>query len=157
MVQKLAQLLSESQESFKNIQSLSKTLMDMELENPSLASQSLGNLSSDLAEALADARANSHVFGVTSSESKQAWKRARLIAQGTLPAGMEYWNKSKISDHNPKYNEKFVSSHHTMLTVVDPKILKDAIEAIERLEDLKRQVHIEELRIESSKRSGLSP
>lgn len=157
MVLKLANLLHESEDTLKSIQSLAKILMDMELENPSMASESLGSLSSDLADALADARANSHVFGVGSPESKQAWKRARLIAQGTLPAGMDYWNKTKISDHNPKYNEKFVKSHHTMLTVVDPKVLKDTIEAIYILEDLKRQVHIEEIRMENSKGSGLSP
>jgi hypothetical protein len=160
LILNLSNLLHESRESFEKVKSLSKKVMDLEMSNPSVASQSIGNVSTELADAMAMARANSDVFGVASPESNQAWKRARLIAQGNFPAGVEYLKKDKTGNHNPKYNGKFVEAHHTKLTVVDPKVLKDAIEAIDRLEDLARQVQIEELRIEKHDRDGkggLSP
>lgn len=160
LILNLSTLLHESRETFESLKSLSKKVMDIEMSNPSIVSQSIGKVSTELADAMAIARANSDVFGVASPESNQAWKRARLIAQGNLPAGVEYLYKDKIGDHNPKYNEKFVKAHHTKLVVVDVKVLKDAIEAIDKLEDLARQVQIEEFRIGKSARDGkggLSP
>lgn len=160
LILNLSNLLDESKEAFQNVKSLSKKVLNLEMSNPSIASQSIGNVSSELADAMAIARANSDVFGITSPESNQAWKRARLIAQGNFPADVEYLKKDKIGNHNPKYNEKFVNAHHTKLTVVDPKVLKEAIEAIDKLGDLARQLQIEELRIEKHNRDGkgeLSP
>lgn len=134
----LSDLLDTVSNTLTHIKFLASTIQQLEINDPSITKGS-PQISKHLADALQQARAADAIHGTGSTQASQAWDHVQLISSGVPDVVATVLQESKTS----RYKESAVGSHHQYYTIVDPRSLEDAVEAIGSLEHLARQVRME--------------
>ena len=128
--------MDQTKEKLKQMKDLAAKIRDLELDDPAVTH--LGELSKDLKDALAEAKACDDIHGSNSAESAAAWNVVEGVASGVSGIAVTT---------TYRYSEAALKSHHDYAAVVDPESLDDAVDAFVRIEHLARLVNIEGERI----------
>jgi len=152
-IKNLNDLLTSSKPTLDQIKSLSSTLKQLEIDNPRVMTGV--HISDLLAAALAEARAADDIYGPNSVEATKCWDNAQLVSDRVSITG-ESSSSNKDAKTN-RYKESAISSHHQYYTVVDPRSLEEAVEAIGKLEHLARQVAIEYTHLGHNEKGKMMP
>lgn len=152
-IKNLSQLLDSNSFNLSKIKSLVSSLQQIETDDPSITKCVSPKVSKTLADALQKARAADTVHGPNSDQAAKAWDHVQLVSSRVPDVVANVLQDSKKN----RYKESVVSSHHQYYTVVDPKSLEGALEAIGRLEHLMKQVKIESGRVTRSEYNAEDP
>ena len=152
-IQNLSQLLDSTSFNLSQIKSVVSSLQQIETDDPTITKCVSPKVSKTLADALQKARAADTLHGPNSDQAAKAWDHVQLISSRVPDVVANVLQDSKKN----RYKESVVSSHHQYYTVVDPKSLEGALEAIGRLEHLMKQVKIESGRLTRSEYNAENP
>jgi hypothetical protein len=132
----LAALLNDTKEKIVQMKSLTASIKDLELADPSLAK--LEGDDEDVKKALAEAKAAMEVHGPGSPEALQAWEALEECAT----------SQECSIESNYRYSAAALKAHHYYNAVMDTTLLTEAIDAFDTIMGLEKYVTVEKSRLD---------
>ena len=139
-IQALSRALRGTHEHLKQIEILAARLEEMERRNPHIGEMTGDNSNNDhaLKQAVAEAKAAIERHGAASMEAKQAFRVVDKLGR------QDHDTAGPTSD---RYSESSVQSHHSYNKILDMGLLRQTMEAIEKIMSFEHFVNIEEQRL----------
>lgn len=145
-VEALESALKEQRESLKKIEILAARLRDMEARHPHLSSAA-SHTNPRLLEAVHDVKVAMDHRGVTSADTKRAWTKVETIlgeeqtgsnmasefSSSTMSSAAFGSKTDQERVHADRYAESALSHHHDYQSILDPDLLQNSMESIEKL------------------------
>ena len=138
-IQALSRALRGTHEHLKQIEILAARLEEMERRNPHIGE--ISDTSSNdhaLKQAVAETKAAIESHGAASVEAKQAFRAVDKLGRQ---------EEDKAGSASDRYSESAVQSHHSYNKIVDMGLLKQTMEAIEKIMSFEHFVQVEEQRL----------
>lgn len=140
-VEALEKALKEQRESLKKIEMLAARLRDMEARHPHLSSAA-SHSNPRLLGAIHDVKIAMDHHGVASADTKRAWTKVETILAENQGHMKSEFSSSTMSSaafskdggtQGDRYAESALAHHHDYQAVLDPELLQDSMESIEKL------------------------
>lgn len=140
-VEALEKALKEQRESLKKIEMLAARLRDMEARHPHLSSAA-SHSNPRLLEAIHDVKIAMDHHGVSSPDTKRAWTKVETLLGENQGHVKSEFSSSTMSSaafskdggaQSDRYAESALAHHHDYQAVLDPELLQDSMESIEKL------------------------